>query len=71
MKRKSSLLDQIEVCLSGSLKDIDYDKIFKLNNFCHEVDKIYDWPFNPKSIKKLLASLGSPILPLIISFFGI
>jgi len=51
-----------------------YDKKYKtlvnMQSFYVSIDEINDWPFNPTSIKKLVITLGSSAVPLVLSLFG-
>ena len=46
-----------------------YKTIFNIHNYYNEVDKINEWPYKSKSIKKLILFLLSSVLPLILSFY--
>ena len=47
-----------------------YDTLEKINIYYDRIESISDWPFNPKSIKKLVITLGSSVVPLLLSFIG-
>jgi len=68
---KTLLLKQIQNILEKPPNERNYDEIDKIHNFLNEVDKIYDWPYNPKSLKKLAITFLSSILPLMLSFLGL
>lgn len=51
--------------------EIDFSEIESIHHFYNEVLTINDWPFNPGSIKKLVITLGSTLIPFILSLFGI
>ena len=71
LELKDQVLKKIQQNLLAPPREIDYDEICDLHDFYDEVDTIYDWPFNPASIKKLTITLGSSVFPLLLSFFGI
>ena len=48
-----------------------YSEMQEMHEFYSEVSSIQDWPFNPTSIKKLLITLASSIVPIILSIFGL
>lgn len=50
--------------------DINFSEIETIHHFYNEVLDINDWPFNPTSIKKLVITLGSSLIPLLLSLFG-
>jgi len=47
-----------------------YQTIRNIHDYYEKIDEINDWPFNPKSIRKLTITFFSSILPLIMSLFG-
>ncbi|KKN17388.1 hypothetical protein LCGC14_0966300 [marine sediment metagenome] len=49
---------------------IKYKTIQSIHEYYDKIDEINDWPFNPKSIKKLVITLGSSLVPLALSFIG-
>ncbi|MHA1414147.1 MAG: hypothetical protein ACTSO4_16205 [Promethearchaeota archaeon] len=51
--------------------NVKYDTIYKIYDYYDRVKSISDWPFDPTSVKKFLATFSSSILPFILSFFGI
>ena len=69
-KLKNSLINQVQDMLLDEI-DRDFNKIQKIHAFYERVESINDWPFNPASIKKLTITLGSSVLPLVLSIFGI
>lgn len=77
-KWKNNLLKytvkQIEVLLNkedfSSNSSIEYERIQEIHKFFNEVSKVNDWPFNPTSLKKLVITLGSSVLPVILSLLG-
>ena len=66
---KISLLKDIDA-LSSLKSKSKYDTLEKINIYYDRIESISDWPFNPKSIKKLVITLGSSVVPLLLSFIG-
>ena len=66
---KSRILQQTQKYLM--VRPFSIDKIYELNTFYDEIDKISEWPYTTSSIKKLVISIGTSIVPLILSFVGI
>ncbi|GAH06174.1 unnamed protein product, partial [marine sediment metagenome] len=48
-----------------------YKTIHSIHEYYDRIDEINDWPFNPTSIKKLVITLGSSVVPLLLSFIGL
>ncbi len=48
-----------------------YEAIMSMISFSESVDSMSDWPFKAKSIRTLTLTLGSAIVPLLLSFFGL
>jgi len=48
-----------------------YEALLNLVSFYDSVEEITDWPFDPASIKKLLLTLASSVVPLGLSLFGL
>jgi len=48
-----------------------FQTIRNIHHYYDRIDEINDWPFNPKSFRKLTITFLSSILPLILSFFGL
>jgi len=75
LEMKTKILDEIEVLnassssMSGEFQK--YTIIRDLHEYFDRIDKISDWPFNPTSLKKLVITLLSSIVPFILSFFGL
>jgi len=71
---KMKLLNFIDVINSqppGQMDmDLQYKLIYNIHDYYDRIDDVNDWPFNPTSIKKLLITLGSSFLPLVLSFIG-
>lgn len=67
---KISLLKDIDA-LSSLKSKSKYDTLEKINIYYDRIESISDWPFNPKSIKKLVITLGSSVVPLLLSFIGL
>jgi len=63
----NSIIDRIQILLEKPPMEIDYDKIYEIHAFYHDITDINDWPFNPASIKKLLITLGSSLIPILLS----
>lgn len=68
---QESIVSHIQIILSWPAEEVDYHNIYRIQSFLKEVDDIRDWPFNPSSIKKLIITLGTPLLPLFLSIVGI
>ena len=72
---KSKLLDFIEVINSQPPGQMDlnlqYKIVYNIHDYYDRIDAANDWPFNPTSIKKLVVTLGSAILPLMLSFISL
>jgi hypothetical protein len=66
-----NILMQIDTEMNNKPPMIDYDNIFKMNELIKEIENIDDWPFNPTSFKKLAASIGSSLFPIVFSFIGL
>jgi len=49
---------------------LKYKTIQSIHEYYDKIDEINDWPFNPRSIKKLVITLGSSLVPLALSFIG-
>jgi len=49
----------------------NYQTIKNIHDYYDRIDEINDWPFNPKSLRKLFITFSSSILPLILSFLGL
>lgn len=64
----NKIIDKVQFILNRPPFEIDYDTIFEIHQFYHDVVEISDWPFNPTSIKKLVITLGSSLLPIVFSF---
>lgn len=76
-KLKKRTIGNIQELLNNDeddTKEIKSSKIETIHfhhRFYNEILNINDWPFNPTSIRKLAITLGSSVLPLLLSFFGI
>ena len=71
-KEKRRLMDHVQQLISKpNPEEIDYDKVYKIEVLYKQIEKIYTWPYDPKTVKKLFITLGSSVLPLILSFFGL
>ncbi|TKJ19853.1 MAG: hypothetical protein CEE43_14055 [Promethearchaeota archaeon Loki_b32] len=72
---KYSLIQQIKTISLKNSTEMDihkkYKTIYNIHDYYEKVDEVSDWPFNPTSIKKLVITLSSSVIPLIISFFGL
>ncbi len=72
---KVSLLDKLDIIISKTYNEIDfeakYSLISNINSYYKEIENVNDWPFNPTSLRKLIITLGSSVLPLLLSLIGI
>ena len=70
---KHLLIQEIQSLTKSTEIDVHkkYKTISNIHDYYDKIDNVSDWPFNPTSIKKLVITLGSSVVPLIISFFGI
>ncbi len=50
---------------------IDYRNICDIHRFYYEIEKIHTWPYNPKTMRNLIITLLTSVIPLVLSFFGI
>ncbi len=74
-KQRGEILDVVQEDLKILGEKKVPERILILHNLCKEIDDIYDWPFNPSSIKKFLvtalSAVGPFIFSLILSFMGL
>lgn len=75
---KEKINEKIQVFFEASTKTDDKEELHKIyltivnmQNFLADIDAINDWPFNPSSIKKLVITLGSSVVPIFLSLFGL
>ena len=66
---KVKAMNEIQKLISQ--ENIDYEKIQMIHNYYNEILEIRDWPYNPTSIKKLTITMGSSVIPLLLSVFGL
>ncbi|MFX1364994.1 MAG: hypothetical protein ACFFCE_15800 [Promethearchaeota archaeon] len=66
---KAKIIGSIQDNLSED--NVNYMEIQAIHHFYNEILNISNWPFNPTSIKKFLITLGSSVVPFILSLFGL
>jgi hypothetical protein len=69
---KLELMDEIQRISSQNIDAHQkYLTITNIHEYYDRVDDIYDWPYNPRSIKKLIVTFSSSVLPFLLSFIGL
>ncbi len=69
---KEKLIKQIDIIEKNTEmkpKDI-YQTIYNIHSYIEKVNEISNWPFDSASIKKLVFTIGSSVVPLVLSLFG-
>ena len=68
---KLNLLESIDLVEKTEDLSQRYQTIYNINNYFEKIDEISDWPFDPGSIKKILLTIISSVVPFVLSLFGI